>query len=103
TTMGCLFGCFAVLFPRAALVLVWLFGGDYLVRAFEGWLWPLLGFFFLPLTTLVFAFGINSLGAPGEMPPLGWLLTGLAVLGDIGLLGGGARSHGRTKRQVERD
>ncbi len=89
--MPCLVGCIAVAFPRLALFLVWLFGGGYLSRAFDGWLLPLLGFFFLPLTTLAFAFGMNSLGRPGEMEPLGWLLVALGVVGDLGLMRGGAQ------------
>src|SRR5687768_2885875 len=93
--MPCFVGCLALLFPRVALFLVWLLGGDYLVRAYDGWLWPLLGFFFLPLTTLTFAYGMNSLGAPNEMEPLGWLLVALAVAADLGLLRGGAQGAER--------
>jgi hypothetical protein len=85
-------GCLAVAFPRLALFLVWLFGGNYLSRAYEQWIWPVLGFFFLPLTTLAFAFGLNSLGRAGEMTPLGWLLVALAAAVDLGLLGGGHRA-----------
>ena len=99
----CFVGCLALLFPRVALVLVWLFGGIYLARAFDSLLLPLLGFFFLPLTTLTFAFGINSLSTPGQMSPVGWLLTGLAVLVDIGLIGGGGRSAQRWRDERERD
>jgi hypothetical protein len=88
----CLVGCIAISFPRLALFLVWFFGGNYFERAFGTWLWPLLGFFFLPLTTLAFAFGMNSLSRPGEMSPVGWLLVIVALAGDLGLLGGGA--HG---------
>ncbi len=97
--MPCLVGCIAIAFPRLALFLVWFFSGGYLSRAFGGWLWPLLGFFFLPLTTLAFAFGMNSLGAPGQMPPLGWLLVLIALLMDIGLLGGGGQSARRYRRE----
>ncbi len=96
--MPCLVGCLALLSPRLALVLVWLLGGNYLGRAYEHWIWPVLGFVFLPLTTLTFAFAMNSIGAPGEMTPLGWLLTAVAVLVDVGLVGGG-HSHYRRGRQ----
>jgi hypothetical protein len=82
-----------------ALLSVALFGGGYLSRAYDSRLWPLLGFFFLPLTTLSFAFAANSLGPPGEVPPFGWLLTGLAVLGDLGLLGGGRSGYRRFRRR----
>jgi hypothetical protein len=93
--MPCLVGCLALAFPRLALFLVWLFGGDYLSRPFDHWVWPLIGFFCLPLTTLAFAFGMNSVGAPGAMEPLGWLLVGLAAAMDLGLLGGSGHSARR--------
>ncbi len=93
--MPCLFGCLAVAFPRVALFLVWLFGGHYLLRAFGSGLWPLLGFLFLPLTTITFAFAVNSLSSGGVLPPVGWLLTALALLADLGLLGGGHRQWRR--------
>lgn len=95
--MPFLLGCAALFFPRLILFLVWLFGGGWLTQAFEHWLWPLLGFFFVPLTTLTYAFSYNSLGQVGEVPPLGWVLIIIAVLVDFGLLGGGASA--RKKRE----
>lgn len=91
--MPFLVGCLALFFPRLALFLIWLFGGGYLGLAFEHWVWPLLGFLFLPLTTLAYAFSHNSLGVFGEVPPFGWVLIVLAILADLGLLGGGARAR----------
>jgi hypothetical protein len=99
--MPFLVGCLAIAFPRFALFVVWFFGGGYLGRAYDHFLWPLLGFFFLPLTTLAFAFASNSLGAPGEVPPFGWLLVGLAVLVDIGLMGSGRKSAGDWQRRKD--
>jgi len=96
--MGCLIGCLAIGFPRAALFLVWLFGGSFLHRAYGSFIWPLLGFFFLPLTTLTFAFGVNSLGSHGQMSSLGWLLTVLALGADLGLIGGGQHGMRRYRR-----
>jgi hypothetical protein len=95
----CLVGIIALAFPRAALVLVWLFGGNYLARAYDHWIWPLLGFFFLPLTTLAFAFGMNTLGRPGQMEPLGWLLVALAAAADLGIIGSSSRSAQRRQDQ----
>src|SRR5262252_6209824 len=34
-SMPCLVGCLALAFPRFALILVWLFGGNYLARAYD--------------------------------------------------------------------
>lgn len=88
--MGCFIGCLAAFFPRVALALVWLFGGNYLERAYDQWYWPVLGFLFLPLTTLAFAYGMLSLGKPNEMEPLGWLLVAIGLLMDLGVAGGGS-------------
>ncbi len=96
--MPFLVGCIALAFPRVALFLVWFLGGDYLSRAFGSFLWPLLGFLFMPLTTLAYAFGMNTLGAPNQMESLGWLLVVIAAAVDIGLIGGGGRSAKRWRR-----
>jgi hypothetical protein len=95
--MPLLLGCLALAFPRVVLFLVWLLGGNYLSSAYPNRIWPLLGFFFLPLTTLAFAFASHSLAAAGSLTPLGWLVTGLAVLLDIGILGNSHRNY-RTRR-----
>ncbi|HEY3495530.1 MAG TPA: hypothetical protein VGK73_12625 [Polyangiaceae bacterium] len=100
--MPCLIGCLALVFPRLALVLLWLFGGDYLGRAYESWIFPVLGFVFLPLTTLAFAFGMNSLGSPTQMEPLGWVLVALAAAADLGLIGRGAKDA-QGYRERDRD
>jgi len=79
-------------FPRVALVLLWLFS-TYLQRAFHGGLLlPLLGFIFLPLTTIVYAWELNS-GMPTAGINLLWLL--IAVVIDLGGLGGGAHRQSR--------
>ncbi len=94
--MPCLLGCLALAFPRGVLFLVWAFGGSYLDRAYDShWWWPLLGFFFLPLTTLAFAYGSHSLSAGGELSSLGWLVVLLALAADVGLIGGGGRGARR--------
>ncbi|HEY8946071.1 MAG TPA: hypothetical protein VIM73_17505, partial [Polyangiaceae bacterium] len=93
--MPCLLGLLALALPRVALFLVWFFGDGYLTRAFGSFLWVLLGFLFLPLTTLTFAYAHNSLGAPGVVTPLGWLLTGIAFFIDIGLFRGGNSQYRR--------
>lgn len=97
--MPCLLGCAALGFPRVALFLVWFLQPGYLSRAFGGPLWPFVGFFFLPVTTLAFSYGMNSLGRAGHMPPLGWLLVLLALFIDFGLLGSGRSSAQRYRRE----
>ena len=90
--MPCLLLIVILAFPRVALVLMWLFS-NYLGRAFHGGLLiPLLGFFFLPLTTIVYAWELNN-GLPTAGINLLWLL--LAVIIDLGGLGGGAHRQSR--------
>jgi len=52
--MGCLVAIVAGFFPRVALVVVWI-TTNYVDRAYDSFLLPLLGFFFLPFTTLIYA------------------------------------------------
>jgi len=90
--MPCLVLIIILAFPRVALVLMWLFS-NYLGRAFHGGvLIPLLGFIFLPLTTIVYAWELNN-GLPTEGINLLWLL--IAVIIDLGGLGGGAHRGSR--------
>ena len=83
--MPCLLVIVAAAFPRVILVLMFLLS-NYLERAYHGVLVPLLGFFFLPLTTLVYAWMTNT-----HMPLEGVNLVILlvAVIVDVGGLGGG--------------
>ena len=84
--MPCLLGCLALLTPRVVIVLLALFT-HYIDHAYDSFIWPLLGFFFLPTTTLGYAVAANEF-APGS--PLGWVLIGLGLLLDLGFLGGGS-------------
>jgi hypothetical protein len=57
--MACLLVFVVVLFPRVVLVVMYLIS-NYLQRAYHDFLIPVLGFIFLPLTTLVYAWLVNS-------------------------------------------
>ena len=46
--------------PRLVIVLVVIFS-DYIGRAYEGFLWPFLGFLFMPVTTLAYAWAVYRL------------------------------------------
>jgi len=72
-------------FPRIALVLLFLFS-NYLQRAYHGLILPLLGFLFLPLTTLAYAWMTNS-----RQPIVGinLLILIVAVVIDLGGLSRG--------------
>lgn len=83
--MPCLLLLLFLAFPRVVLVLMFLLS-DYLTRAYHGLLIPLLGFIFLPLTTLVYAWEVNShLAIQG----VNLLLLVIAVVIDLGGLTGG--------------
>jgi hypothetical protein len=75
--------------PRLVLFLLWIFT-NYLSRAFDGFLLPLLGFAFLPWTTIAWAIAQNEFGGTGG---IGLLVIAIGVLADIGVLGGGARGR----------
>ena len=83
--MPCLFVLVLLLFPRVVLVLMFLLS-TYLQRAYHDLLLPILGFIFLPLTTIVYAWLVNS-RLPLEGINLLFLV--LAVVIDLGGLGGG--------------
>lgn len=83
--MTCLLVILVIIFPRIALVLLALFS-HYLGRAYHGFVLPLVGFFFLPLTTLTYAWMVNT-GRPTEGINLVILI--IAVVIDLGGLGGG--------------
>jgi hypothetical protein len=78
--MGCLFAMFAGLFPRLALVMVWVARPGKVDAAFDTWIWPLLGFVFLPFTTLMYVI----LWRAGGLTGFDWFWIGLAVLFDLG-------------------
>ena len=87
--MGCLLALLALISPRLVLFLLWLFD-DVLGRAFESWLLPLLGFFLLPWTTLVFAASWEW--GPGQhVDSFEWLFVILAFVIDLGAYVGGSR------------
>ncbi len=87
--MPCLVGCIALATPRFAIVLVVIFS-DYIGRAYETFLWPFVGFLVMPLTTLAYAFAINSRGSVDGMH---LVVVIVAVLADLGLVGGSARAN----------
>lgn len=90
--MPCLLVILLLAFPRLVLVVMFL-TSTYLQRAYHDLLIPLLGFIFLPLTTIVYAWLVNS-HMPIEGINLIYLI--LAVILDVGGLGGG-ESHRRRR------
>jgi hypothetical protein len=87
---ACLLALLGAVAPRLALILMWLFT-DLLGRAFDSWILPLLGFLFLPLTTVIYVFV-----SPGGLGAFDWILLVVGILIDLGSYGSGA--YGRRDR-----
>jgi hypothetical protein len=89
--MPCLLLLVVLFFPRIVLAVLFFFS-NYLQRAYHGILLPILGFIFLPITTLTYAWMVNN-----HMPLEGVnvLILIAAVLIDAGGLGGGAYQRRR--------
>ena len=84
--MPCLLLLVVLAFPRVVLVLLFLLS-NYLQRAYHDLLLPILGFVFLPLTTLVYAWMVNNHHSLDYGVNLVILIV--AVLIDVGGIGGG--------------
>jgi len=87
--MCCPFLLIAFFGPRITLVFLWL--TNYLAGAFQTALWPLIGFFIMPYTTLAYAVAMHNGGVVGI-----WvILVIVAAIADLGVHGGGAHSQRR--------
>lgn len=78
-----------IAFPRAVLLLLFLLT-NFLGRAYHGLLIPVLGFLFLPLTTLVYAWILNSGGSAQGVYLIAIIIC---IMVDLGLIGHTARSR----------
>lgn len=87
--MPCLLVLIAFFFPRLVIILLALFS-NYLSQAYTGFILPLLGFFFLPYTTLAYSIAINE---HGRVDGMYLVLVIVAVLVDLGVVGGGAKAR----------
>jgi hypothetical protein len=95
--VGCLFAIVAVITPRFVLFILWWFT-DYLNTAFSSGWWGLLGFFFLPTTTIAYAVAQNEFTTiTGAIETAGILVIILGVVIDIGVLGGSGRGVARRR------
>ena len=97
--MPCLFALIALISPRLALFLVWLFT-PLVNRAFDSLLIPFLGFIFLPMTTLMYVLVYSTgFGVSG----FGYLLVLVGFLIDLGSYGGGGYQNRYRFRRREWD
>ena len=89
--MPCLLLILVLAFPRIVLAALF-FLSTYIERAYHGLLLPLLGFIFVPLTTLAYAWMVNT-NRPIE--GINLVILVVAVIVDLGGIGGGARQRNR--------
>jgi hypothetical protein len=95
--MGCLFALLGGLFPRFALLVLWIARPARVDAAFDGWLLPLLGIIFLPFATLIYVL----LYTPGRgVTGWDWFWVALAALLDIGHWGASATQRNQLGRRA---
>ncbi len=70
----------ALLIPRVVIVLIWLFS-NWLQGIWSTWLWPVLGFIFMPLTLLWYAAVQHWFGGHWTLIPIAGMV--IAVLLDL--------------------
>jgi hypothetical protein len=93
--MCCCIAAFVAVFaPRLAFLIVWIFT-PYVSRAFDSFVWPLLGLVFLPYTALLYSLAyLPGVGVVGWR----WLWVILGVMLDISSYGSGGAS--KTRRSL---
>jgi len=85
--MPCLLLILILAFPRVAIALLW-FLTNFFSGVYHGILIPLLGFIFLPLTLLVYTYIVRNY--PGPLSTQEFVVLFIAVILDLGLVGGGS-------------
>jgi hypothetical protein len=91
--MPCLLIVIALMLPRVTLFFIWLLT-DWFPRAYETVLWPLLGFFFMPYTTLAY---MGAMLNNNHQISGGWLIALIvAVVFDLS-------HHAETTRRGRKD
>jgi hypothetical protein len=92
--MPCLLvGC-AAFFPRTVLFFIWLLT-DWFGRSFDTWVWPLIGFFIMPYSTL--AYMAAMLNNDKQLNGLWLVLFIVTVIMDVGTWGSAKRHVGRDR------
>ena len=86
--MCCFLAALLAFGPRLAFLVYWLFPAGRLKigLAFDTWIWPLLGFIFLPWTVLMYVIFFPIYG-------FDWVFVGVGLLADIAGYVGSFRSR----------
>lgn len=86
--MPCLLALLVVAFPRIACILLWLFTNFFNgIALYRNVIIPILGFIFLPLTLIVYTYIEKTY--PGPLTTSELIFIFIAVILDLGLIGGG--------------
>lgn len=76
--------------PRLAILVWWIYTPAYITTLFQNWIWPLLGWVFLPWSTLMY-----MAVAGGGIVGFDWIILGLGVFADMSTYFGGYRERER--------
>ncbi len=88
--MCCFFTALLLAGPRLAMLVWWIINPIYVNLSFDHWIWGILGWIFLPWTTLMYI-AIY----PGGIVGFDWILLGLGVFTDMGGYFGSYRERAR--------
>lgn len=86
--MCCIVAALLAFGPRAAILVWWLVDQIRWNQAFDTFIWPLLGFLFLPWTTLMYV-----LVFPGGIDGFDWIWLAIGLAFDVFSYSGGAYSN----------
>jgi hypothetical protein len=86
--MCCLAASLVLLGPRFAILIWWLLEPVRWNAAFDTFIWPLLGFLFLPWTTLMYVLVFQ-----GGVDGFDWVWLGLGLLADVFSYAGGGYTN----------
>jgi hypothetical protein len=82
--MCCFFTALLLVGPRLAIIVWWIYTPALIDSLFQTWIWPILGWLFLPWSTLMY-----MVVAPNGIIGFDWILLGLGVFADIATYFGG--------------
>jgi hypothetical protein len=93
--MGCLLALIAAISPRFVIFLLWVFSDRLTIAFHSGWE-GIIGFIFLPYTTLFYALVYS----PGKgVDSFGWFIVALGVLLDLSSHAFSSRARRRRERR----
>ena len=88
--MCCFFTALLLFGPRLAILVWWIYSPIYINALFQSWVWPLLGWVFLPWTTLMY-----MTVAAGGVVGFDYIILGIGIFADFSTFLGGYRERAR--------